>query len=73
MLKDVPNRHMIHFPRHHASGFEIQKSVMGQTLVKKEKTSVQDFYNVVATIGGFILAWSAIGLAAFALVKHYIG
>ncbi len=73
MLRDQPNRHAVHFPRHHASGFEVQKNIQGVTVLKREKVTSQDFYNVVATIGGFCLAWGGIGLAAYALVRSYIG
>lgn len=62
----------LHFPRHHASRYEIEFNKVGQVISHKEKTSLQDFYNGFAAVGGFIIGWGLIGLIAYHLAKPYI-
>ncbi len=73
MLRDHPNRHAIHFPRHQAAEFEIRSNQFGKTVYRREKIGIQDVYNMWAEFWGWVLPWGGIALAAYYGVRHLLG
>lgn len=55
--------------RHHAATYEVQKNLQGQVVVHSERNTLQDFYNGFAWVMGNLIAWGAIGFAAYAITN----
>lgn len=72
MAYNATNNAMSHI-RHHASQYQMSRNEnTGQIVMIRERNTLQDFYNGFAWLGGNLIAWGAIGAAAYYFAKPYV-